>query len=265
MRRYIMRTKDATVLVSGGASGLGLACVRRFLELGARVILFDLPAAITTEIRTDLGPDATIVEGDITDTDAVANAVDVADQRGGLRVLVHTAGIGGPLRLVTEDGEPGDLATFERMIHVNLTGTFNVLRLAAASMAKRSVVDGDRGVCVLTSSLSAYEGKVTQIHYASAKGGVVGMTLAAARDLAERKIRVCTIAPGPFETPITRRFSESVKAQIAAEIPHPKRLGQPSEFALLAAHIVENPMLNGETIRLDGALRMGPDFVRVNA
>ena len=177
---------------------------------------------------------------------------------GPIRALVHCAGKGGTVRLVERDGSPGSLETYEALIRLNLVGTFNVLRLAAARMATNEPVGGERGVCVLTASVAAWEGQIGQIPYASAKAGIVGMTLVAARDLATKLIRVCTIAPGVFDTPILDRLSVEIKDKLAAQIPNPSRLGQPAEFARLAKHIIDNPMLNGETIRLDGAIRMSP-------
>jgi NAD(P)-dependent dehydrogenase (short-subunit alcohol dehydrogenase family) len=162
------------------------------------------------------------------------------------------------VRLVEKDGSPGSLEKFVSVINLNLVGSFNVLRLAAARMAKNETVDGDRGVCVLTASVAAYEGQIGQIPYASSKAGIVGMTLVAARDLAGKQIRVCTIAPGTFDTPLLARLSDEIRASLAKTVPHPSRLGNPDEFGALAVHIIENPMLNGETIRLDGAIRMAP-------
>lgn len=162
------------------------------------------------------------------------------------------------MRVVEKDGSPGDLEKYESVIRVNLIGTFNALRLAAARMAENELIDGERGACVLTASVAAFEGQIGQIPYASAKSGIVGMTIVAARDLAQRMIRVCTIAPGLFDTPLLARLPENVRASLGASVPHPARLGHPDEFAMTALHILENPMLNGETIRLDGAIRMQP-------
>jgi NAD(P)-dependent dehydrogenase (short-subunit alcohol dehydrogenase family) len=162
------------------------------------------------------------------------------------------------VRLIEKDGTPGSLAAYENIIRINLIGTFNTLRLAAVRMARNEPVDGERGVCVLTASVAAYEGQIGQIPYASSKAGVVGMTIVAARDLASKQIRVCTIAPGIFDTPMLARVSEEARKTLSASVPHPARLGQPDEYAQLAMHIVSNAMLNGETIRLDGALRMAP-------
>lgn len=174
------------------------------------------------------------------------------------RATVHCAGRGGSLRIVDKKGSPGSLELFESVIRTNLIGTFNVLRLAAAEMIKVEEVEEERGVVVLTASVAAYEGQIGQVPYASSKAAVVGMTIVAARDLASRKIRVCTIAPGTFDTPILDRIPPDIRESLAKATPHPARLGRPPEFAMLAAHIIENPMLNGETIRLDGAIRMSP-------
>jgi NAD(P)-dependent dehydrogenase (short-subunit alcohol dehydrogenase family) len=253
-----MKTESAVALVSGGASGLGLSSARALVDGGARVVILDLETSAGADIAKELGDAAVFVPGDVTDSDAVAASVAVADELGGLRILVHTAGTGGPLRIVDREGNPGSLETFERLIRINLVGTFNVLRHAAASMARLEPVEGERGVCVLTSSIAAYEGQIGQVHYAASKGGVVGLTLPAARDLAGKLIRVCTIAPGTFDTPLLARLSDDVRAALGAQIPHPSRLGASEEYASLAMQIIANPMLNGETIRLDGALRMSP-------
>ena len=186
-------------------------------------------------------------------------AFDAAEARGPLRILVHCAGRGGAVRLVDRDGLPGSLELYSEVVTINLIGTFNVLRLAAACMARNEPLDGDRGVCVLTASVAAFEGQIGQIPYASAKAGIHGMTIVAARDLAGKGIRVCTIAPGTFDTPLLARLSDDVRNSLANNVPHPKRLGYPDEYAKLAMHIIDNAMLNGETIRLDGAIRMAPD------
>jgi NAD(P)-dependent dehydrogenase (short-subunit alcohol dehydrogenase family) len=245
----------ASVVVTGGASGLGAASARRLAGKGAHVVILDLAEsdgkAVADELRGSFAP------SDVTDADSVQAAIESATAAGPLRALVHCAGRGGTVRLVERDGTAGSLEAYEAIIRVNLVGTFNVLRLAAAAMATNEPVDGERGVCVLTSSVAAWEGQVGQIPYASAKAGIVGMTLVAARDLATKRIRVNTIAPGVFDTPILSRFSDEVRDGLAQQVPNPSRLGQPDEFAALAAHIVENAYLNGETIRLDGAIRMG--------
>jgi NAD(P)-dependent dehydrogenase (short-subunit alcohol dehydrogenase family) len=253
-----MQVEGTTAVVSGGASGLGLAAVRLLLERGARVVIFDLASSDGEAVARELGDEATFVPGDVTDSESVRRAVAAADEWEGPRILVHTAGVGGPMRIVDRDGEPGDLETYERVVRINLVGTFNVLRHVAASMARLDPVGEERGVCILTSSIAAFDGRVGQVHYASSKGGVVGMTLPAARDLASRLIRVCTIAPGTFDTPLLGRLPAETRDQLGAATPHPARLGTGEEYAALAMHIVDNPMLNGETIRLDGALRMSP-------
>jgi NAD(P)-dependent dehydrogenase (short-subunit alcohol dehydrogenase family) len=253
-----MKTDGAVALVSGGASGLGRASAQALVDSGAKVVILDLPTSAGAEVAKELGDSAVFAVGDVTDSEDVAAAVGLAAELGGLRVLVHTAGVGGPLRIVDRQGNPGSLESFERLIRINLVGTFNVLRHAAAAMARLDPIEGERGVCVLTSSIAAYDGRIGQVHYAASKNGVVGMTLPAARDLAGKLIRVCTIAPGTFDTPLLARLSDDIRAGLAAEIPHPSRLGTSEEYASLAMHIVANPMLNGETIRLDGALRMSP-------
>jgi NAD(P)-dependent dehydrogenase (short-subunit alcohol dehydrogenase family) len=198
------------------------------------------------------------VAADVTDTEGMEAVFDAAEETGTLRAVVHCAGRGGAMRILDKEGLPGSLAHYEMIVKVNLIGSFNVLRLAAARMARSAPIDGDRGIIILTSSIAAFEGQIGQVPYASAKAGIAGMTIAAARDLAGRQIRVCTIAPGTFDTPILAKLSEDVRQSLAKGVPHPSRLGRPPEFAMLAAHIIENPMLNGETIRLDGAFRMPP-------
>lgn len=251
-----MNLTGASALVTGGASGLGAATSRRLAAAGAHVVVVDLNTELGTSFAAEIG--GTFAHGDVTDPAAVDAALDVAEQHGPLRALVHCAGKGGTVRLVNRDGTPGDLELYQQLITINLVGTFNVLRLAAARMARNEVLDGERGVCVLTASVAAWEGQIGQIPYASAKAGVVGMTLVAARDLATKNIRVNTIAPGIFDTPILARFSDEIRDGLGAQVPNPARLGVPDEFAMLAQQIVENPYLNGETIRLDGAVRMSP-------
>ena len=253
-----MDVSGITALVTGGAAGLGRASAERLLKLGAKVVILDLPGSPGEEVARELGPSARFAAADVTDPDGVARAVAAAEEFGPLRAVIHCAGRGGPVRVVDRDGNPGSLEQYEAIIRINLIGSFNVLRLTAASMAKNEPLGEERGVVVMTASIAAYEGQIGQIPYASSKAGIVGMTLVAARDLASRGIRVCTIAPGVFDTPILARVKPEVKAALGASVPNPPRLGQPHEFALLASHIVENPMLNGETIRLDGALRMTP-------
>lgn len=245
-------------LVTGGASGLGRATATRLVADGASVVLLDLPSSDGAAVAADLGDRASFVPADVTDEDAVTAALDVAGGVGDLRIAVSCAGIDAPTRVVGRDGEPHPLDSFERVVGVNLVGTFNVLRLAAARMAALDPVDGERGVIVNTASIAAFEGQVGQVSYAASKGGIVGMTLPAARDLASRLVRVVTIAPGIFETPLLAGLPDDVKESLGASVPHPARLGDPAEFAAMVATIVGTPMLNGETIRLDGALRMAP-------
>jgi NAD(P)-dependent dehydrogenase (short-subunit alcohol dehydrogenase family) len=253
-----MDLHDSAALVTGGASGLGLATARRLAARGARVTLLDLPTSAGAERAAELGPDASFAAGDVTDPDSVAAAVAAAAGHAPLRVVIHCAGRGGTVRIVERDGSPGPMELFETVVRVNLFGTYNVLRFAAARMAENEPIDGDRGAIVLTASVAAFEGQIGQLPYAASKAGVVGMTIVAARDLAARCIRVCTIAPGVFDTPILNRFSQEFKDRLGAAAPHPSRLGRPDEFARLAEQIIDNPMLNGETIRLDGAIRMPP-------
>jgi NAD(P)-dependent dehydrogenase (short-subunit alcohol dehydrogenase family) len=250
--------RNAAAVVTGGASGLGLATAKKLLAQGAKVVLADLPTSDGAAVAASLGPNARFAAADVTSEAQMQAAFNAAAELGPVRATVHCAGRGGPLRILDKNGEPGALETYETVIRINLVGSFNVLRLAAAAMAKGPEVDGERGVVVMTASVAAWEGQIGQIHYASSKAGIVGMTLVAARDLAQRKIRVCTIAPGVFDTPILARLGDDGKRTLAQAIPNPARLGDAVEFAMLAAHIIENPYLNGETIRLDGALRMAP-------
>lgn len=251
-----MDINGASAVVTGGASGLGAATAKKLSAEGAHVVILDLPSSDGQQVASELG--GTFVAADVTDPDSVNAALDAAEAQAPLRALVHCAGKGGAVRLVDRDGNPGSLEDYENVVRINLIGSFNVLRLAAARMAKNEDLDGERGVCILTGSVAAYEGQIGQIPYASAKAGIVGMTLVGARDLASKHIRVSTIAPGLFDTPILARLPEKVRDSLAENIPHPSRLGVPEEFASLAQHIISNPMLNGETIRLDGAVRMAP-------
>jgi NAD(P)-dependent dehydrogenase (short-subunit alcohol dehydrogenase family) len=253
-----MKIAGNVAVITGGASGLGRATAERLLKEGAHVVLADLPSSDGEAVARELGGTTRFLAADVTDEAQMEAVFDAADELGTLRAVVHCAGRGGPLRVVDKNGMPGSLEHYEMVVRVNLIGSFNVLRLGAARMAKTEPVDGERGVVILTASVAAFEGQIGQIPYASAKAGIVGMTIVAARDLAGRLIRVCTIAPGTFDTPILARLSEEVRGSLAKSVPHPSRLGQPPEFAMLASHIIENPMLNGETIRLDGAIRMPP-------
>jgi NAD(P)-dependent dehydrogenase (short-subunit alcohol dehydrogenase family) len=253
-----MQVSGSVAIVTGGASGLGLATVDRLLKEGARVVIVDLPGSNGAELAAERGVAAQFIAADVRDAEQVEAAVDAAEAMGPLRILVHCAGRGGALRLVDREGNPGSLELYTEVVTINLIGTFNVLRLVAASMTKNEPVDGDRGVAILTASVAAFEGQIGQVPYASAKAGVVGLTIVAARDLAGKQIRVCTIAPGTFDTPLLNRLSDDVRASLAASVPHPSRLGEPDEYAKLALSIIDNGLLNGETIRLDGAIRMPP-------
>jgi NAD(P)-dependent dehydrogenase (short-subunit alcohol dehydrogenase family) len=249
---------DGTVaLVTGGASGLGRATAELLVARGARVVLVDLPSSPGAEAATAIGDAATFVPTDVTDPDAVQEAVAAATALGDLRVAVSCAGIGTPGRVLSRSG-PMPLEQFELVVRVNLVGTFNVIRLAAAAMAEAEPVAGERGVIVNTASVAAFEGQIGQAAYSASKGGVVGMTLPIARDLADKLIRVVTIAPGLFQTPMMAGLPADAQASLAASVPMPARLGDPGEFAALVGHIVDNQMLNGEVIRLDGAIRMAP-------
>jgi NAD(P)-dependent dehydrogenase (short-subunit alcohol dehydrogenase family) len=248
-----MRIQDSGALISGGASGLGAATARLLSERGANVVIADLNEdagqALADELR------GRFVRTDVTDADQVQAAVDAVEN---LRIAVSCAGIGYAQRIAGKRG-PHDFGAFERVVRVNLFGTFNVIRVAAAKMLEGEPLDSDeRGVCVNTASVAAFDGQIGQVAYSASKGGIVAMTLPAARDLATAGIRVCTIAPGIFETPLLGELSEETRAALGEATPFPSRLGRPDEYAALALHIVENEMLNGEVIRLDGALRMPP-------
>ncbi|USC15053.1 SDR family NAD(P)-dependent oxidoreductase [Rhodococcus sp. 11-3] len=253
-----MDITQGSAVVTGGASGLGLATVKRFVGLGVPTVILDLPTSDGEVVAKELGELAVFAPADVTDPEAVNRALDAAEERAPLRAVVHCAGRGGTVRVVEKDGTPGSLDMYENLIRINLIGSFNVLRLSAARMVNNEPVDGERGVIVLTASVAAWEGQIGQIPYASAKAGVVGMTLVAARDLARKLVRVNSIAPGTFDTPILSRFSQEIRDGLAAQTPHPARLGQPDEYAKLALSIVDNAMINGETIRIDGAIRMQP-------
>ena len=255
-----MQLEGIGAFITGGASGLGEATARLLAARGARVAIFDLPRSKGAEVAKDIGPAALFVDGDVTSEEQVAGALDRAlGSFGELRALVNCAGIGSASRTVGKDGKPFDLGVFTRTIQVNLIGTFNVIRLAAARMVGNAHnADGERGAIVNTASVAAFEGQIGQAAYSASKGGVVGMTLPIARDLARHGIRCCTIAPGLFATPLLMGLPQPARDALAASIPFPPRLGRPPEFAALACQILENPALNGETIRLDGAIRMAP-------
>jgi NAD(P)-dependent dehydrogenase (short-subunit alcohol dehydrogenase family) len=245
-------------VVTGGASGLGLATARRLVKGGAHVVLLDLESANGAAAAAELGGTTRFVAGDVQTEEGVTPALEVAQELGPLRAVVHCAGRGHAMRVLQKDGTPGSLEDYSAIIRLNLIGSFNVLRLAAARIARTEEVDGERGAIVLTASVAAWEGQIGQIPYASSKAGVVGMTLVAARDLATRLIRVATIAPGIFDTPLLGRLPQEVRDSLGKMVPHPSRLGAPDEFGALAVHVLENPMINGETIRLDGGIRMAP-------
>jgi NAD(P)-dependent dehydrogenase (short-subunit alcohol dehydrogenase family) len=250
-------TEDTVALVTGGASGLGEATVRRLHADGAAVVVVDLPGSAGEALATELGDWARFAPADVRDEGQVQAAIETATELGTLRIVVTCAGVGTPGRVVGRKGAL-PLETFRNVVEVNLVGTFNVLRLAAAAMHANEPVDVDRGVVVKTESIAAYVGQVGQAAYAASKGGVVGLTLSAARDLADKGIRVMTVAPGTFMTPMLAGLPPEATAALEHQVPHPSRLGQPAEYAALVRHIVDNPMLNGEVIRLDGALRMPP-------
>jgi NAD(P)-dependent dehydrogenase (short-subunit alcohol dehydrogenase family) len=256
-----MRIDGTGALVVGGASGLGEATARALHERGAHVVVSDLDAARGEALAAELGPRARFVAADVTRTEQLQAAVAAAaaEARGGLRISVHCAGIGWAERLARARGAHR-LDSFERVIAVNLVGTFNALRLASTAMLANEPddEDGERGVCINTASIAAYDGQIGQVAYAASKGAVAAMTLPAARELADAAIRVCAIAPGLFDTPLLAALPVEAREQLARSIPFPARLGRPAEFARLACEVVRNAMLNGEVIRLDGALRMSP-------
>ncbi|MGI6870576.1 MULTISPECIES: 3-hydroxyacyl-CoA dehydrogenase [Amycolatopsis] len=252
-----MEVGNAVALVTGGASGLGLATVRELHGKGAKVVIVDLPSSQGEAVAKELGDGVVFAAADVTDEAQVSAALDAAEALGTLRIAVNCAGIGNAHKTVGKQG-PFPLDGFVKVINVNLVGTFNVIRLAAERIAKAEPVGEERGVIVNTASVAAFDGQIGQAAYSASKGGIVGMTLPIARDLASLQIRVVTIAPGLFHTPLFATLPEEAIASLGAQVPHPSRLGDPTEFAALARHIVENPMLNGETIRLDGAIRMAP-------
>ena len=253
-----MDITGSVALVTGGASGLGLATARRLVKAGAKAVLVDLPSSKGDEAAASLDGGAVFAAADVTDEAAVRSALDAAGELGPLRVVVNCAGIGTPGRLLGRDGTAYPIEPFVKVLQVNLIGTFNVIRLAAERMAAAEPVGEERGVIVNTASVAAYEGQIGQAAYSASKGGIVGMTLPIARDLAQRQIRVVTIAPGLFDTPLLAGLPEEARTSLGQQVPHPSRLGDPDEYGALVEHIVANPMLNGEVIRLDGAIRMAP-------
>ena len=254
-----MHLNSISALVTGGSSGLGLATARRLLAAGARVGIADLNPPSDDDLAS-LGAGVVFAKTDVTDEAAVNDALDTIEAANGpLRAVVHCAGRGGDrVRILDRDGNPGSLETFAEVIRVNLVGTYNILRLGAARIARSEPVDGERGAIVLTASVAAFDGQIGQTSYTASKAGVHGITLVAARDLASRQIRVNTIAPGTFDTPMLARLRQDIRDSLAAAVPHPKRLGDPDDYAHLAVSLLENSYVNGETIRLDGAIRMPP-------
>lgn len=252
-----MRLDGCSAIVTGGASGLGNATARALIDGGAHVVILDLPSSEGEKAATALGPNARFVAADVTDEGQVQAAVDAAFELAPLRVVVNCAGIATAEKVIGRDGLI-PLDHFDRVIRVNLVGTFNVVRLAAAAMTQTEPVGEERGVIVNTASVAAFDGQIGQPAYSASKGGVAAMTLPLAREFARSLIRVMTIAPGIFETPMMAGLPQAAQDSLAAQVPHPSRLGKPAEYAALVRAIVDNPMLNGETIRLDGAIRMQP-------
>lgn len=252
-----MQITGQGALITGGASGLGLATARRLAAAGAQVTIIDLPNSAGAEIAAELG--GNFAPADVTSADEVAAAVASAQAIAPLRVVVNCAGIAPPAKVLDRDGNPADLAAFERVVRINLVGTFNVISQASAVIAQNAPLDdGDRGVIVNTASVAAFDGQIGQPAYSASKGGVHAMTLPIARELARHGIRVCTIAPGIMETPMLAGLPEAAQESLAQQVPYPARLGRPDEYAALVESIVANGYLNGETIRLDGAIRMAP-------
>jgi NAD(P)-dependent dehydrogenase (short-subunit alcohol dehydrogenase family) len=254
-----MKIQGSVALVTGGASGLGEATVRRLAAGGAKVVIVDRDEKRGPALEKELGECARFVKADVASADDIQAAVEAATQLGGLRIAVSCAGVGWAARTLNKEGQPHDLELFRTVITINLLGTFNVIRLAAAGMAKQPALeDGERGVIVNTASVAAFDGQIGQAAYSASKGGVVGMTLPIARDLSAVGVRVLTIAPGTMDTPMLAQLPEPARQALAAGIPFPKRLGAPDDYAALVEHLVTNRYLNAEVIRLDGALRMPP-------
>ncbi|MDT4901317.1 MAG: hypothetical protein QOJ78_2247 [Pseudonocardiales bacterium] len=252
-----MNIEGSVAVITGGASGLGLATARRLSAAGAHVAIVDLPSAAGAEAVASIDGNAVFAPADVTSADDIAAALDTAATLGPIRVVVNCAGIGTPGRVIGKNGVM-PLEQFAKVVTVNLVGTFNVIRLGAERILATDIIDGERGVIVNTASAAAFDGQIGQAAYSASKGGVVGMTLPIARDLADKLIRVMTIAPGLFKTPMLEGLPPEAQESLGKQVPHPSRLGDPSEYAALVEHIVANPMLNGEVIRLDGAIRMAP-------
>lgn len=258
-----MEIAGASALITGGASGLGAATARKLYDAGAHVVLLDLPTSAGEDVAAELGERARFVAADVTHEDQVRQAVEVASDLAPLRIVVNCAGVATPGKVLGRDGVL-PLAAFEKVVRINLMGTFNVVRLAAEAIAATEPVldaetgTGERGVIVNTASVAAFDGQIGQPAYAASKGGVAAMTLPLAREFSRQLIRVVAIAPGIFETPMLAGLPQEAQDSLGAQVPHPSRLGKPAEYAALVRHIVANQMLNGETIRLDGAIRMAP-------
>jgi NAD(P)-dependent dehydrogenase (short-subunit alcohol dehydrogenase family) len=252
-----VQLSGSVAIVTGAASGLGLAAARRIVDGGGKVVLLDLPSSAGEQAAADLGDGARFSPGDVTSENDVRAALEVAAELGTVRIAVNCAGIANAARTIGKNG-PFPLDVFTKVVTVNLIGTFNVIRLAAERIAVADEIDGERGVIVNTASIAAFDGQIGQAAYSASKGGIVGLTLPVARDLAAAKIRVMTIAPGLFNTPLLAGLPEEAKASLGAQVPHPARLGEPDEYGLTVTQIIANPMLNGEVIRLDGAIRMAP-------
>jgi NAD(P)-dependent dehydrogenase (short-subunit alcohol dehydrogenase family) len=254
-----MQLKEVVALITGGASGLGEACTRQLLDAGAKVVILDVNNELGEAKAKELGEAARFVKANIINEAEIQAAIKtVVESFGSLNVTINCAGIGSAERVLGKNG-PASLEAFTRVIQINLIGTFNVIRLAAAVMAENEPnAGGERGVIINTASVAAFDGQIGQAAYAASKSGIVGMTLPLARDLARNGIRVMTIAPGLFDTPLLASLPETARQSLGHQVPFPSRLGQPKEFAALACHILENEMLNGEVIRLDGAIRMAP-------
>lgn len=252
-----MEIAGASALVTGGASGLGLATARRLAAAGAHVVIVDLPASAGADVAAEIG--GSFAPADVTDPQQIAAAVEVATAAAPLRVAINCAGIAPPAKVLSREGEPTPLSDFEKIIRVNLIGTYNVIAQASAAIARTEpTASGDRGVIVSTASVAAFDGQIGQPAYAASKGGVHAMTLPVARELARYGIRVCTIAPGIMETPMLAGLPQAAQDSLGQQVPYPQRLGRPDEYAALVEHIIANGYLNGETIRLDGAIRMAP-------
>jgi NAD(P)-dependent dehydrogenase (short-subunit alcohol dehydrogenase family) len=257
-KEQAMKIEDGVFLITGGSSGLGAGCARRFADLKGKVVIADIKEEAGTALAGEIGAGARFVRTDVTSEESVQDAVARAAEWGPLRGVINCAGIAIAAKVLGRDG-PHPLASFRKVIDVNVAGTFNVIRLASLVMAEsEATADGERGVVINTASVAAFEGQIGQAAYSASKGGIVGMTLPVARELARHGIRVVTIAPGIFDTPMLAGLPEKARQSLGEQVPFPSRLGKAEEYAALAQHIVENPMLNGEVIRLDGALRMAP-------